>query len=213
MSRHEWFRNDHWNAEIELAFYSKLKRSRKKAQYIRIQACYLCRSYPQIALQLLDEYFALDDHFDDASAFGTKAECYLALGDVNCAIHAYEQAVAQEEQFRGPRTQSRIELPYLIATHQVRSKYGRALQLLEASDTMLFPLQRFKYHTAYALISADLSKVEAARRHANDALREAQCEHSGLRYHANLGLVDTSYDNVRVRLEQIAGNHSQSLVT
>lgn len=205
MSRDDWFRNDDWNDEIEAKFYAKLKRARRKPQQLRVQAYHLCRSHPRVALKLLGEYFALGDRFDDTSALSVQAQAYLALGDVTKAIQAYEQAVAREEEFPNIRAGSRIELAYLIAAEQVRPKYDRALQLLETSERMLLPVQKFKYHAAYALISDDLGKTESASKHARDALCEAQREHSGLRYHATVGLVSSAHDSIIQRLRGIGG--------
>ena len=66
MSAEDWFRNRDWNDKIEAAFYEKLRRARRKEQYLRIQACILADSCPKVALKLLDEYFELKDDFDHA---------------------------------------------------------------------------------------------------------------------------------------------------
>jgi hypothetical protein len=64
----EWFRNTAWDASIERAFDDKLRRARRKEQYLRIQASTLTRSHPDAALKLLDRYFALPNDFDRAQA-------------------------------------------------------------------------------------------------------------------------------------------------
>ena len=68
MSREDWYRNEEWNEEIEEAFFVKLKRARRKEQYLRIQASIIAPIYPNIALSLLKQYFTLDDNFDHAQA-------------------------------------------------------------------------------------------------------------------------------------------------
>jgi tetratricopeptide (TPR) repeat protein len=127
MSRGAWFRNEDWTSAIEQNFYAKLKRARRKAQYLCLQAHHLSQSHPEIALRLLNEYFALDDRFDHARAFSFQANAHLALGNIDLAIEAYERGLAREKEFPNHRTQSWIELPYLIATRQIQSKYQRAL--------------------------------------------------------------------------------------
>ena len=85
----EWFRNTTWNASIERAFDDKLRRARRKEQYLRIQACTLARLHPDVALKLLDRYFALPNDFDHAQAHVDRATAYLALGRVAEALTAY----------------------------------------------------------------------------------------------------------------------------
>src|SRR5262245_11857372 len=48
----EWFRNVNWSEPIERTFNEKLRRARRKEQYLRIQASTLARSHPEIALKL-----------------------------------------------------------------------------------------------------------------------------------------------------------------
>jgi hypothetical protein len=64
MSRDDWFRNTAWDRQTSSLFFAKLARARDKAQYLRIQACTLARSHPEVALDLLAKYFALGEHFD-----------------------------------------------------------------------------------------------------------------------------------------------------
>jgi hypothetical protein len=94
LSRHDWCRNTEWNADIETAFFAKLRRARDKKQYLRIQACTIAKSQPQVALRLLDEYFALGEHFDQAQAHVDRATAQLALAEAEKAIESYEAALA-----------------------------------------------------------------------------------------------------------------------
>ena len=91
----DWFRNTTWNTSIERAFDDKLRRARRKEQYLRIQACTLAGSHPVIALKLLDRYFALPNDFDHAQAHVDRATAYLALGRVIDALAAYEDALTR----------------------------------------------------------------------------------------------------------------------
>jgi hypothetical protein len=94
-------------------------------------------------------------------------------------------------------------LPFLVATHRLRDRYGRALGLLDkhAAD-LLFPVDHFRWHAAYSLISADSGKPALATMHAIEALKAAAREHSGFRYHPSVGLVTADYDEVVRQLEQ-----------
>jgi tetratricopeptide (TPR) repeat protein len=165
----EWFRNTDWNEAIAAAFDQKLKRARDKKQYLRIQACTLARSHPQIALELLDRYFALGDHFDHAQAHVDRATAHLALGDMESAIHSYEAAVEREAAFPNLRTGAGLELPYLIALNAIVGRFGQAMEMLSGSeDGLMFPVDRFKHHAARAMILAR-SDLVAARAEAKSA--------------------------------------------
>jgi len=198
----DWFRNTTWNEAVERAFDEKLRRARRKEQYLRIQACTLARSHPEVALKLLDRYFEMPDDFDHAQAHVDRARALLVLGRVNDAIASYEVALAREAAFPNLQTQAHLDLPYLIATHGIRGQYERALQLLEVHEArLMFPVDRFRWHAARALIAADSPEAGAAGVHAKRALEAATHEHSGFRYHPSVGLVTEQYDGVIRKLE------------
>jgi tetratricopeptide (TPR) repeat protein len=203
MPRNDWFRNKEWNPQIEEWFFAKLARARRKGQYLRVQACMLANSHPQVALDLLEKYFATGELFDAASAYVHQADAYLALGADEKAFDAYERALAREEERPNYRTQASIELPFLIATRRRRERYGRALKLLEKKETLLFRGQLFKCEASLALISADLGDRDMARQHAIRALEIAELRDSGLRYHAGVGLVGSKLESTRALLKAL----------
>ena len=92
----DWFRNTTWNESVERAFDERLRRAKRKEQYLRIQACTLARSYPEVALKLLDRYFELPDDFDHAQAHVDRATALLSMDRVEDAIASYEAALARE---------------------------------------------------------------------------------------------------------------------
>ncbi len=201
MARDDWFRHTEWNAEIEAVFFEKLRRARDKKQYLRIQANTIARHKPEVALQLLDEYFALGEHFDQAQAHADRASAYLALGDSERAIAALEAALAREEQYPRLLTYAYLDLPFLIASHRIESRYHQALELLERHKQRLtFPVDHFRWHAAYALILSVQSRTPSAREHARLALAAAAKDHSGFRYHPSVGLVGTKYEDIRQQL-------------
>lgn len=205
MARDDWFRNTDWNAEIEAAFFSKLRRARDKKQYLRIQASTIAGLKPVVALRLLDEYFALGDHFDHAQALADRASAYVALGDIEHAIAALEAALAREKQYPRLLTNAYLYLPFLIATHSIESRYNQALELLQQHRLRLtFPVDYFRWHTAYALIFSAQGQAASAREHARQALTAAAKDHSGFRYHPNIGLVGTKYQVIRDQLSTAA---------
>lgn len=202
--RDDWFRNTTWNDAIERAFNEKLSRARRKEQYLRIQACTLARSHPDVALRLLDRYFAMKDNFDHAQAFVDRATAFLTLGRIDEAIDSYNAALAREAEFPNLLTQAYLDLPYLIAVRAVRSQYDHAIQLLKKhANRLMFPVDHFRWHTALALMAADVGQTALAKKEAADALSAAALNHSGFRYHPTLGLVTERYDELIGKLKSI----------
>jgi hypothetical protein len=205
MARDDWFRHTDWNAEIEYAFFEKLRRARDKKQYLRIQASTIASHKPEVALRLLDEYFALGDHFDQAQGHADRASAYLALGDSVRAIAALEAALAREEQYARLLTYAYLDLPFLVASQRIESRYKQALELLERHKARLtFPVDHFRWHAAFALILSASAQASSAREHARLALAAAQNDHSGFRYHPGVGLVGTKYEDIREQLSLAA---------
>jgi tetratricopeptide (TPR) repeat protein len=198
----DWFRNTTWNEVIEKAFNQKLSRARKKAQYLRIQAGTLTNTHPEVALRLLDQYFALNDNFENALAHVHRANAFIELGHIDDAIESYKSALAREVVFPNFSTRTYLDLPYLIATLGIKTKYGRASQLLETNENQLmFPVDHFLWHATYALMAFDVQNFVDAKTHARHALEAAAQDDSGLRYHPTVGLVSKQYDYVIQRLE------------
>jgi tetratricopeptide (TPR) repeat protein len=199
----DWFRNTIWNDVIERNFNEKLHRARRKEQYLRIQACILARSYPEIALKLLEQYFSLKDDFDHAQAYVDRATALLALGRISEAIESYDAALSREAKFPNLQTQAYLDLPYLIATRGIREKYAYATQLLEKHKTrLMFPVDHFRWHATYALIASESHDTVAANEHARRALDAAAHDHSGFRYHPSVGLVTDQYDGLVQELKR-----------
>jgi tetratricopeptide (TPR) repeat protein len=200
----DWFRNTKWNESIERAFDEKLRRARRKEQYIRIQACTVARSHPEVALKLLDRYFELPDDFDHAQAHVDRATAFLALGRVEEAIAAYEAALARESVFPNLQTQAYLDFPYLVATRDIQQQYPRALELLQLHESrLMFPVDHFRWHASRALIAAATGEADIARGAAKRALELANRDHSGFRYHPSVGLVTSLYDEIIGKLEAL----------
>jgi tetratricopeptide (TPR) repeat protein len=200
----EWFRNTTWNPSIERAFDDKLRRARRKEQYLRIQACTLAWSHPDVALKLLDRYFALPNDFDHAQAHVDRATAYLALGRVADALAAYEDALTRESVFPKLQTEAYIAFPYFAATRGVQEQYARALELLlKHKSRLMFPVDHFRWHTARALIAAATLDAKTAKSHSQQAIEAGARAHSGFRHHTSVGLVTKQYDQVVKQLEKL----------
>ena len=204
MARDDWYRNTEWTPDIEKAFHAKLSRARRKAQYLRIQACVLAKSHPAVALRLLDDYFESGDDFDQAQAHVDRAAAYRSLGEFEKALDSYECALAVEAKKPFVKTQAYIQSPYLVATIAAKAHYEQALDMLERHKARLtFPVDHFLWHAANALILGDAGALDAAKIHASQALEAAAVDHSGFRYHPSVGLVGDSYNDIVARLTGI----------
>jgi tetratricopeptide (TPR) repeat protein len=204
MTSEDWYRNKDWNSQIERSFFAKLRRARRKEQYLRIQASTLASSHPIVALRLLDEYFKLNDNFDHAQAHVDRATAYLAMGQVDDAIQAYEDALAREEEFPNLQTQANLDLPFLAASLGSERLYDRCIQLLDKSQSSLtFPVDHFRWHATNALILNAQGKQRRAKTSACEALTWAERKQSGFRYHPTNGLVGGEYEATKARLKEI----------
>lgn len=206
VSDQDWFRNTEWNELIERAFEDKLRRSRRKSQYLRIQAHTLAESHPVVALQLLERYFELEDKFDCAQAYCDQATAFLSLGRPEDAVICYEKALRREAEFPNLETQAYLELPFLIATRRLRDRFDQAEQILRDHQSRLtFPVDRFMWHSSWALIATSRGDGARASEHASQALIEAQQRHSGMQFHPAIGLVSQRHQSLVDDLARLVG--------
>jgi tetratricopeptide (TPR) repeat protein len=204
MSTDSWFRNAEWSAATSSLFEERLRRARRKEQYLRIQASTLARSNPAVAHALLDRYFEMSDDFDHAQAHVDRANAYLSEERIEEAIASYEQALQREAVFPKLLTQAYLDLPYLIAVRGIAGHFGRALQLLGLHQSrLMFPIDYFKWNAAHALIAHSLGDAAPARTHAKAALAYAEKANSGLRNHPGVGLVTTALAEVESSLRRL----------
>jgi tetratricopeptide (TPR) repeat protein len=209
MGRDTWWQNTSWNEDIEAAFCSKLARARNKSFYLRNQARSLAASHPKVALRLLDRYFALGADSSEAEAHFYRARSYLALRNVDAAVSAFEATLAREGAVPNFRTWAFHELPVLIATERIRPLYDRAIQILmKHKDRLNFPIQRYQWHGALALILYEQGRTPEAEKESKEALGAAKLTHTGYQYHPNVGLVADTADEFGNRLRQIANRPS-----
>lgn len=195
MARHDWYRNSSWTADIESDFRQRLSRAREKSQYLRIQAYYLAENHPQVALSLLDQYFALGDHFDKAQAHGDRARAFIALGDVDAALSSYEEALAWEREFPHSKTHAYLEYACLVINARAARLYIRAMEVLDTHrERPMFPVDRYRANGARAILLHELGRTDDARSFADLAMVAAREVESGFRYHQDLGLVKSTGD-------------------
>lgn len=206
MGRDDWFRNTEWNAEIEARFQEKLRRARDKPQYLRIQAGCLTEKYPHDALRLLGQFFQLGENLFWAQAYLDQGHAYLSLGDKESALNSFRLALQRERDFPNVVTQAWIDYTFLVVEERAESFYEDALEVLKSHPPTSgsFPVQAFCWFAALAMLSDLLQNPALAKESATKALEWSEVTHSGYRYHAQLGLVGTQWEETKKKLRQIA---------
>ena len=190
MARDDWFRHTTWDDRVEAAFNAKLQRARAKDQYLRIQAHSLVATHPDVTLHLINRYFELGSTFFDAAALCDRAEALINLERYDEAYEAYELALKSESEFPGLKTNAHVDYPFLIAERKVRAKYELAVRILEErAKDLAFPVNKFKWNAAQALICWDLKRIAEARGFAQAAIEAAGMRRSEFQKHRALGLV------------------------
>ncbi|USH03828.1 tetratricopeptide repeat protein [Grimontia kaedaensis] len=204
MSSEDWYRNEEWCEEIEINFFENFKRARRKEKYLRIQACTIASTEPDVALSLLEQYFELNDDFDHAQAYCDMATAYIAKGEMENAINSYSKALERESAFPNLKTDAYILYPLLIAENKLTKLYQSANEVLEEHQKrLMFPVDHFRWHAAKAIISSGSGNNDQAANHASQVFDAAQIKKSGCRFHQNLGLVGKEYKGVVNELRAI----------
>ena len=204
MTSEDWYRNEEWSEEIESKFFEKLKRARRKEQYLRIQACTIATTEPDVALSLLEQYFELNDGFHHAQAYCDMATAYIAKGKIENAINSYGKALERESVFPNLKTDAYILYPLLIVENKLTKLYYSANEALdEHQERLLFPVDHFRWHAAKAIIASATDNKALAAEHARMAFDAAKIKKSSFRFHQSLGLVGKEYKGVVSELRAI----------
>ncbi len=197
MADEDWYRNTVWSPAIERAFLDRLARARvQRGQYLAIQALTLAAHRPDVALALVERYFAAHaGGFDDGRALWARARAHLARGDTRAATTAYREVLDGPAPWRGAVA---LEYAHEVALRGIEAEYAQARALLDGAVGLTFPVERFLWHAAHALLDGDRVAAQAA-------LRAARERDSGLRHHPDLGLVDARHEATLARLAELVG--------
>lgn len=204
MAAEDWYRNREWNFEIEAKFREKLRRARQKDQYLRIQASYIQANYPDAAMALLTDFFALGENSESAQAYYQVAEIELGFENTPAALSALSHALAIERKGGCHKTDAWVCYVLLILEHRLDQNYNEALQLLDEQNFLIFPYHRFVWNAARALIFERQGALPEARESARNALQASEQAESGFRYHPKIGLVGNKYPELRLELQKLA---------
>jgi tetratricopeptide (TPR) repeat protein len=212
MSNEDWYRRTTWTGKDREEFFARLKRSRggfHKAQYARIQAWCLqelgTEEALKASLELLD--MILTEWPQDAqlaAVYDQQATCLMGLGNLNGAVAVYRRVFETQRLCPGCLTMAHVQFAWLAATTPMPELFEEAVAVLREFGALDFPVARYRAYAACALIWENRGQLEKARSYARDALREAAATHSGFRYHAKLGLVQSPDEAVHARIEQLA---------
>jgi tetratricopeptide (TPR) repeat protein len=184
----DWYRNTNWTPEIAKRFQARLARARKKDEYLRIQAFCLRKTHPQIALDLLNQFWTLEHTFDRPSAWQCAAEAHLSLGRLDAAVAAYQAALEEEKQ-GAIQTSVWLDLPELLFVTRRRDMFETAMVGFEAlRDRAVWPVEIFRFHALLAVLYA-ASDMPKAKYHAGLAYDQIGARQPGLRFHPTAGLV------------------------
>jgi len=164
----DWYRRTTWNSTEEEAFFNRLKRSRSqynKAQYLRIQAGYLEGKYPEEALKLLDILIEeLPEPSELAQAFLQKAHCLIAFSRFDEAIKSFRKVLEQESNYPKALTQGYLDFPTFVVAHDLKEYFQEGKKILLANKSrLLFPNDRYRYHTALAIIEWENGNTDDAK--------------------------------------------------
>jgi tetratricopeptide (TPR) repeat protein len=213
MPRDDWYRHSTWSPADQQDFFARLKRSRtaaNKAQYVRIQAsCLADAGHHHAAVELLDLLFReFPERFELAQSRLQKALCLIQLNEPQAAITEFRASLQSQREYPHVATSCWLQFPWFIVRQQLSELYDEALAVLEEfrTDTRLaFPIERYRFAAVRALIAQARNDIESAREFAKVALQCAAAEHSGFRYHPDVGLVETLDANVHNRLRALIG--------
>lgn len=209
MADRDWFRNETWTEAIEARFFEKLRRARanNKSQYLRIQAYYLQSRAPEVSLRLIEQYFMLDDRYEEASAYWTRAQAYQTLGKIEDSIEAFHDALATEEAKPSMLTNAWLDFAIMVVTFGRTELYDEVVELIHKRwKQAVFPAQHFKQFAALAVIARDQGDLQKAKELALKAMEAAQRNHSGVSNHASIGLLGDDLPDVRAAMQKIIGD-------
>jgi tetratricopeptide (TPR) repeat protein len=186
----DWYRNERWTQAIEKRFEERLRRARRKDQYLHLQAAALVDSHPDVAISLIERFLALENPFFPALGYDVKAKALVRLGRIPEALSTYQVALDAELAFPNARTNSATDYAELVVLTQTENLYPQVLELLQRRHSdFAFPVLQFKAHACKAVIFRQQGKLALADGEAAAALAQAERTKSGFRHHPGLGLV------------------------
>jgi hypothetical protein len=200
-AKDRWFRSPDWDEASQAEFAARLSRARpyNQVQYRRIKAIALLDTKDPVRQQagrsMLEENLAIPDilSFERTVALTTLARHERSRGRLTGAVRALRQALAVGgPDANGTTGEEEIELAEVLLAQGSEADLREAKALLDrrASDPPIFVRSRYRLAVGQTRVCLALGDASAASGWASQALELAKAEHSGLRNHPELGLVD-----------------------
>jgi hypothetical protein len=148
------------------------------------------------------------EQFELAMAHLQKAESLVELGEPGLAISEFRLSLECQRKYPHVGTPCWLVFPFFVARRELVDLYDEALAVLDefkAPMRLTFPIERYRYTAARALIAGARQDAAMAREFAKAALEAAAAEHSGFRRHPDVGLVEAPASDVQSRLNRLAG--------
>jgi hypothetical protein len=201
--RDEWFRSADWDREHQAGFEAGLARARpaNRPQYRRIKASALLVSGDRVredaGRALVEDNLAQADlpQHERTWALATLARLDVARGRLADAERSLRAALAiGGPDASGTTGEEEIELAEILLAKGDDADIREAQALLDRRATRMpvFVRSRYRLAVAQARVSIALADASGAAAWASTALDLAAAEHSGLRHHPALGLIEVS---------------------
>ena len=218
MGAEDWYRNKTWNAEIEEAFETKLKRSRgtyNKAQYLRIQASYLLSSedanIQDVGVALMQRMINEYPTEEASTTFGHEqlGDYYYKKSDYKNAAHFYDfvnECYKKDRKYRNSTSWiADLKLVEVILLANLQDRFNEAYKICKnyRMADLTMNSDKYYYYELSALICNVLGRKEEAKEYAKEALEMSKVTEPQFRYHKNVGLVNPSIEKLII-LKQIA---------
>ena len=220
MGRHDWYRNEVWNEEIEEFFEVKYKRARRpdcKAQYLCLQACYLLENkdakVQNAGLRMMERLFkehptALSEHIN---AWCNMGEYYMRVKDYSSAEIYFQKVIKScrtHKQYVGSVGLSDLKIIDIILMTNQKKRFEEAYVLLQGFPKAFrrgtfFNNVLFYFYDLGARLCFAMNKLSEAKQWANQAIELVQIKEPQLPRHPTVGLVEASKKQINV-LKQIA---------
>ncbi|MEO3691693.1 hypothetical protein [Roseateles paludis] len=210
----DWYRQAEWTPDAALEFERRLARSRgQRKEYLRIQALTLAdssspedaRAAITLARRQLD---GAETGIHAAQMHATMAKAAATLGDNNGAIEAYRCAVDLEAKRPNVRGYHYIDYAWFASVRGLSFLFDEVLTAIERNwekQDLMFPFNRYRYFGSLALIAASQGDETAAQQMARQAMASVAKEKGPLPGFPLAGRVGRGRDEVRERLERLAG--------
>jgi hypothetical protein len=200
-----WYRNTDWSPAIAARFEEGLRHTRDKGQFLRIQATSLAPREPEVALQLLERYFALPVRLFEAWARELQGRLRESLGDDDAALASYLAALEAERLKPSVVSRSHLRFAELVLRRDDAPRYLDALAVLQARETHTeSALEEFARCAASAQLLERLGDAPRARDYARAALDAASRPESGLGFADGRGLIRQDQAPLIERLRRLA---------